>query len=72
MNNLLKANILNIVSYINNFASFSCMNWIKFVENHEGSPFAPKIGRSIYSNASNSENHNTIMNWFRETESKLY
>lgn len=47
------------------------MNWIKFVENHEGSPFIPRIGRSIYSFPKNYES-NTMLNWFRETESKLY
>jgi hypothetical protein len=45
------------------------MNWINFVSNHSGSLHFQRIGRSVYSNASNKNfESSTLLNWFRETE----
>ncbi|MDD3084012.1 MAG: hypothetical protein PHP82_03245 [Candidatus ainarchaeum sp.] len=48
------------------------MNWINFVKEHPGSIRFQRIGRSVYSNASNSGKDSfTVINWFRETEKML-
>lgn len=48
------------------------MNWIKFIENHDSDIRLPRIGRSIYSNSSNSSRHSTLINFYRETEKIIH
>lgn len=47
------------------------MNWIKFVENHNSEIRVARIGRSVYSHASNLETSNTLQNWLRKTNKDI-
>ncbi|MDD4251375.1 MAG: hypothetical protein PHX27_04255 [Candidatus ainarchaeum sp.] len=51
----------------------SSMDWMNFVKEHPGSLKFQRIGRSVYSSASNlGQESSTIINWFRETERNMF
>lgn len=46
---------------------------MNFVKEHPGSLKFQRIGRSVYSSASNlGQESSTIINWFRETERNMF
>jgi len=47
------------------------MNWMRFVSEHPGKLIFPRIGRSVYSNASSTDETHTLANWLRETNSRI-
>ncbi len=48
------------------------MNWTRFISEHPGRLFFPRIGRSVYNNAGSAEETRTLANWLRETNSRIH